>query len=93
MISFNKVLQFVRLWTDLHPELKDRLERAAFLVSVVKPTLHPDTYKVRSETSNRKEYVVRINREARTSTCSCPDSKKGNHCKHRLATALYEKTV
>lgn len=80
----------MRLWTERHPKLKSRLEKAVFMLGHVETTLHPDTYKVHSE-NGKKVYVVRVNRRARTSTCSCPDSGKGNHCKHRLVVALFEK--
>ena len=87
---FQEALQWVKLWTETHPELKDRLERAVFLLDHVESTLSPVVYRVRSETS-RRVYLVRVNRKTRTSTCTCPDSQKGNHCKHRLAVALLEK--
>ncbi len=87
---FQKALELVARWTAKHPELKNRLERAAFLIEHVRPTPDPDLYEVQSATSHRK-YLVKINRWARCSTCTCPDSRKGNHCKHRLVVALYEK--
>ena len=90
--KFEKALKFVKLWTNRYPELASRLERALFMLGNVQPTLHVDIYKVRSENS-KKVYVVRINRQARSSSCSCPDTQKGNHCKHRLAVALFEKTL
>ncbi|KCZ73633.1 SWIM zinc finger-containing protein [Candidatus Methanoperedens nitroreducens] len=34
---------------------------------------------------NRHRY--RVNVTERDITCSCPDSKKGNHCKHEIAVA------
>ncbi len=92
MTRFEAALVYVQLWTERHPELKDRLERAVFMLKKIERTACPDVYVVRSDSNIRIKYVVRIYREERTSTCSCPDSQKGHHCKHRLAVALYEKT-
>ena len=89
---FQKTLALVVRWAAKHPELKDRLERAAFIVENVQRTPDPDLYVVKSATSFR-EYLVKVNRWNRSSTCSCPDSRKGHHCKHRLAVALYEKVL
>lgn len=33
-------------------------------------------------------YYVGVDTRRRTSTCTCEDSRRGNHCKHRLAVAL-----
>lgn len=90
--QFRAALKWVKVWTSMHPELKERLERAVFLLDNVEATLCPGIYKVRSENQKRVQYVVRVDRANRSSTCSCPDSQKGNHCKHRLAVALVEKT-
>jgi len=89
---FQKALALVARWAAKHPELKTRLERAAFIVENVRRTPDPNLYVVKSATSGQ-EYLVKINRWAKRSTCSCPDSRKGHHCKHRLAAALYEKVV
>jgi hypothetical protein len=86
---FQKALRLVARWSAKRPELADRLERALFLVDSVRPTVHPDRYEVTSSTG-RVIYTVRIDRRYRTSACNCPDNAKGNHCKHRLAAALYE---
>lgn len=61
------------------------------MLDKVQETLCPDAYKVCSETS-KTEYVVRVDRKNHRSSCSCPDSRKGRHCKHRLAVALHERT-
>lgn len=89
---FQKALDLVARWAAKHPELRARLERAAFLIENVQRTPDPDLYVVGSATSGR-EYLVKINRWARSSTCTCPDSRKGHHCKHRLVVALYEKVT
>jgi len=88
--TFQKALELVARWVTLHPELRDRLERAVFLMENVRPSGHPDIYTVASSTG-RGRYTVRVDRKARTSTCNCQDSSNGNRCKHRLAVALYEK--
>jgi len=88
--TFQKALDLVARWTALHPELKDRLERAVFMLDSVRPSNHPDIYTVASSTG-RGRYTVRVDRQARTSTCNCQDASNGHWCKHRLATALYEK--
>lgn len=90
---FRAALKWVKVWTSTHPELKERLEKAVFLLDNVEATLSPDVYKVRSDSKKRTEYLVRVDRRNRTSTCSCPDSQKGNHCKHRLACALLDAVV
>jgi len=74
-------------WARKHPELSDRLERAKALVANVTPGRLPHVFFV--EGSAERSYIVRINRETQSSTCTCPDSRKDNHCKHRLATALF----
>lgn len=86
---FQKALDLVARWSAKHPRLKDRLERALFLVDHVHETTHPDRYLVDSSTG-RGSYVVRIDRRTKTSSCTCPDNARGHHCKHRLAVALYE---
>ena len=37
------------------------------------------------------EYVVYVDPQRRRSTCTCEDSRRGHHCKHRLAVALVYK--
>lgn len=74
-------------WAAKNPELAPRMERAVALVANVTSTVSPEMFMV--EGSYGHQYVVRVNRAARTSTCTCPDHGKGHHCKHRLAVALY----
>lgn len=88
--TFQKALELVARWTALHPELKDRLERALFLLDHVRSSNHPDIYTVVAS-KGRGRYTVRVDRQARTSTCNCADAASGHWCKHRLAVALYEK--
>ncbi len=69
-------------WTAKHPEL-------AALVANVTPGRMAHVYFV--EGSEGSSYIVRVDRVAKSSTCTCPDSTaRGAHCKHRLAVALYE---
>jgi len=78
----------VARWAAKHPDLTDRLHRAAALVANVTPGRMPHVFFV--EGSEGASYIVRVNKGAKTSTCNCPDStQRGAHCKHRLATALY----
>lgn len=79
----------VTRWAQKHPELTDRLHRAAALVANVTPGRLPHVFFV--EGSGGASYIVRVNRADKSSTCTCPDStQRGAHCKHRLAVALYE---
>jgi len=79
-----------RSWATRHPDLASRINRAVALVSNVLPgDRSPDVYFV--EGSAGRQYMVRVNRRDRTSACTCPDHGKGNHCKHRIACALFEK--
>lgn len=79
----------VAKWSAKHPDLADRLERAAALVDNVTATVSPDLFKV--EGSFGHQYVVRVNRAAKTSTCTCPDHQKRiDRCKHILAAAFHE---
>jgi hypothetical protein len=48
----------------------------------------PHRYQVRSAEGNR-EYVVDL--DARS--CDCPDSLKGNHCKHRIAAYYFDQAL
>lgn len=75
-------------WTEKNPMLGTRLGRAVALVANVMPgNKSPNVFFVEGTTDR---YMVRVDRVNRTSTCTCPDAEKGNHCKHRLAVALYE---
>lgn len=79
----------VARWSAKHPDLGPRMERAKALVANVKPGRCDHVYFV--ESAPTQDYIVRVNRRARTSTCNCPDSTlRGAHCKHRLAAALFE---
>lgn len=81
-------LTLARRWAAKHPELASRLLRAVELVTRVTPCDYaPDAFFVEG---SKDRYLVKVFRKARSSTCTCPDSEMGNHCKHRLAVALYE---
>lgn len=76
-------------WSLAHPELAPRLERAVGLVGGVVRGRFPHVFFVGG--SEGASYIVRVNRRARTSTCTCPDHKnRGGRCKHILAAALVE---
>ena len=83
----SNVARLATVWADKHPELSARIQRAVALVSNVSTTLAPEIFFI--EGSWGHKYIIRTDRKARTSTCTCPDSEKGHHCKHRLAVALY----
>ena len=75
----------VAKWAAKHPDLADRLERAAALVANVRGS--GSTFVV--EGSDGHHYTVKVDRKARTSSCTCPDHKKrGLRCKHVLSVAL-----
>ena len=79
-------------WTARHPELRGRMERAIALVANVTPGRMSHVFFVASATEEGISYIVRVNRKARTSTCTCPDhQQRGGRCKHILAAALWER--
>lgn len=83
------MVRLARKWAAKHPSLAKRLERAVALVANVTPgDYSSNVYFV--EGSDNHRYMVRIDRKNRISTCTCRDSQDGFHCKHRLATALFE---
>jgi hypothetical protein len=71
-------------WSLTHPCLASRISRAKGLVDQVKP-IGDLTWEVPGETDT---YYVYANPATKTSTCTCPDSRSGHKCKHRLAVAL-----
>lgn len=77
-----------------HPEAAARagarLERGLRIhqAGMVEPTQDPTVYFVRSESNELAKY--RVDLQART--CTCPDSGRGNTCKHRTAAWLYKET-
>jgi hypothetical protein len=82
------VNEIANTWIAKHPELRARIERAIALVANVEEPgpFGPGTFYV--EGSEGKRYMVSV--KGRHSECTCLDStKNGNHCKHRLAAALY----
>lgn len=72
-------------WAEKQPGLAARLEKAVALTGGVS-SQGEGVYVV--EGSSGHEYIVHADPETKVSTCNCPDSELGNHCKHRLATAL-----
>lgn len=71
-------------WKLRYPGLASRIDRAKVLVEKVKP-IGDLTWEVVGVSSI---YYVYANPGTHTSTCTCPDSKSGHRCKHRLAVAL-----
>lgn len=84
------VNKLVRRWAARHPELTERLDRAAALVANVRPgDLSPNVFFV--EGSDGHRYFVCVNRRERKSSCSCPDHlNRAIKCKHILACALLD---
>ncbi len=76
----------VQKWSQAHPELASRLDRAMALTGNVH-SQGEGTFVVEGRTG---EYIVGV--EAGRSTCTCPDSLRGHKCKHRLAVALVSMT-
>jgi uncharacterized Zn finger protein len=72
-------------WSRKHPELHDRCHRAVGLVEANKVRKVDDHYLVEGTGDT---YLVYVDPEAGTSRCTCEDSRKGNHCKHRIAVAM-----
>lgn len=85
-----QVNALVSKWSARHPDLSERLERAAALLDNVKALDAGRNY-FAVEGSYDHRYIVRVDRQARTSTCSCPDyQKRGLRCKHILSAAILE---
>lgn len=76
----------VEKWSARRPELRSRLERAVALTGGVR-SQGEGTFVVEGVT---QEYIVGV--EDGRSSCTCQDTLRGNHCKHRLACALVCKT-
>jgi len=72
-------------WAEKNPELQARIDRAVAIVPQVQ-YIGEDTYEVPG--SKGQVYFVGVDPEKHTSTCTCEDTARGNHCKHRLACAL-----
>lgn len=68
-----------------------RLDRGIrlFIADMVEPTNEPDIYIVRSESNPLGAYRV----DLAAKTCTCPDSGRGNACKHRCAAWLHRETT
>ena len=81
---------------QLKPEVlrtfNGRLERGLALVreNAVTP-LKERQYEVRSANAKQSPYSYQVNLAERS--CTCPDSQKGNICKHRVAAYYYEQAM
>ena len=83
-MSSQNIERIAATWKLRHPGLASRIDRAKGLVGKVKP-IGDLTWEVIGDTS---VYYVYANPEDHSSTCTCPDSKSGHRCKHRIAVAL-----
>jgi hypothetical protein len=74
-----------------HPELRCRLEHAAF-IALFRPTVPQldGSWLVGSEREPDRNYRVHLGAEPGASFCSCQDSQRhpGDECKHSLAALM-----
>ena len=73
--------ELAQLWTEKNPKLQGRIQRALALVGEVYDM--GGCYAVEGV---KGDYLVHVH--GSRSTCTCEDSQRGNHCKHRIAVAL-----
>lgn len=75
--------QIAAAWSVRHPQLQARLFRAVHIAAAGE---------VKSQGEGvfvvKGQYIVTVDHESGTSACTCKDHQRGNHCKHRLATAI-----
>jgi hypothetical protein len=72
-------------WIIKYPYLKERIQKALALITNVKAQ-GEGVYVVIGDSG--RDYIVWADPSSGQSTCTCEDSIRGNHCKHRLAAAL-----
>lgn len=82
-----RMRELAAIWSVQHPELQERLQKALALVGGVRAQ-GEGVYVVEGVGN---EYVVSVDLPRRRSSCTCEDSRRGHHCKHRLAVALLYK--
>jgi hypothetical protein len=64
---------------------QQRIERGCQIAQLsVSPGHSANVYEVKSQSMSNAYYEVDI----KAKTCTCPDSAKGNVCKHRIAVAI-----
>ena len=84
MIPAQRIRSLATQWAERHPELATRLEKAVALTGGVK-SQGEGVYVVEGVGD---VYIVWADPQGKRSTCNCEDSRRGHHCKHRLAVAL-----
>jgi predicted nucleic acid-binding Zn finger protein len=77
----SRIRNLATKWSAKRPELAARIERAIALTGGVK-SQGEGVYVVEGVGG---DYIVT---KGRNSMCTCPDSQRGNRCKHQLAVAL-----
>jgi uncharacterized Zn finger protein len=77
--------QLASKWIIKYPYLKERVQKALTLINNVKAQ-GEGVYVVTGD--GGRDYIIWADPSSGRSTCTCEDSNRGNHCKHRLATAL-----
>lgn len=83
--SYTVMRNLADQWLKKHPELDERRMNKALALTGGVSEVKTNEYKVEGEGG---DYVVTVNPAQKKSFCSCEDSRRGNHCKHRLAVAL-----
>lgn len=87
-----EVLVLANVLIHFYPQMlidagEKRIARGAALarMSVLYHEEYPGCYDVESQTDPRIKYTV----NPKMHSCSCPDSARGNLCKHRIAVAIH----
>ena len=89
--SMSVIKEIAEKWIEKNPSMEARIRRAIPLTQYVVEK-GPNVYQVSNPESQSARggevpiYTVVV--RGNTSTCTCPDAKKGAHCKHRLAAGL-----
>lgn len=83
--SFTVLRGLADQWLKNHPELDTKRMQKALALTGGVSEIRPNQYKVEGEGGS---YTVTVNPGQKKSFCTCEDSRRGNHCKHRLAVAL-----
>jgi hypothetical protein len=85
------IRSLVQRGASRHPELRCKLEHAAFIsvFRAVTPQLD-GSWLVASEREDGRLYTVRLNAEPGTSGCTCQDAQRreAQDCKHSLAVLM-----
>jgi len=95
-MQVDAIRDLVRRGAARHPELRCKLEHAAFiaLFRQVSPELD-GTWCIGSERDATTSYRVNLNAELGTAYCSCQDSLRhaGDECKHSLAAVMFSRAL